>query len=58
MGRGIDMKVFDYDLGFSVWARDEDDARVKLKELLMSISKDDILATMRLVVKKGEEDDA
>jgi len=34
------MKVFNFTLAFSVMAADELDARVKLKELLKSISKE------------------
>lgn len=43
------MKKFDFTLGFSVMANDELDARVKLKDLLKSISKEEILWAMRLV---------
>ena len=43
------MKQFDFTLGFAVMAANEIDARVKLKELLMAISKDEILKAMRLV---------
>jgi hypothetical protein len=46
------MKVFNFTLAFSVMAADELDARVKLKELLKSISKEEILWAMAL-----EEDD-
>lgn len=45
------MKQFDFTLGFSVMANDELDARVKLKELLKSISKEEILWAMKLVEK-------
>jgi hypothetical protein len=48
------MKVFNFTLAFSVMAADELDARVKLKELLKSISKEEILWAMAL----QEEDDA
>jgi hypothetical protein len=48
------MKVFNFTLAFSVMANDELDARVKLKELLKSISKEEILWAMAL----QEEDDA
>jgi hypothetical protein len=48
------MKVFNFTLAFSVMANDELDARVKLKELLKSISKEEILWAMAL----EEEDDA
>jgi hypothetical protein len=47
------MKKFDFTLGFAVMAENEIDARVKLKDLLMAISKEEILKAMRLV--KGEE---
>ena len=49
------MKVFNFTLAFSVMAADEVDARVKLKELLMSISKEEILWAMAL---EEEKDDA
>jgi hypothetical protein len=42
------MKKFDFTLGFSVMASDELDARVKLKDLLQSISKEEILWAMAL----------
>jgi hypothetical protein len=48
------MKVFNFTLAFSVMAADEVDARVKLKELLMSISKQEILWSMHL----EEDEDA
>lgn len=48
------MKRFDFTLGFAVMAADELDARVKLKELLMAISKEEILKSMHL--EKGEDD--
>ena len=48
------MKRFDFTLGFAVMANDQLDARVKLKELLMAISKEEILKAMRL--EKGKED--
>lgn len=50
------MKVFNFTLAFSVMAADELDARVKLKELLKSISKEEILWGMQIVDE--EEDDA
>ena len=43
------MKQFDFTLGFAVMAVNEIDARVKLKELLMAISKDEIAKAMQLV---------
>jgi hypothetical protein len=54
MGRHIDMKVFNFTLAFSVMANDELDARVKLKDLLKSISKEEILWAMAL----EEDEDA
>jgi hypothetical protein len=48
------MKVFNFTLAFSVMAADEIDARVKLKELLKSISKEEILWSMHL----EEDEDA
>ena len=50
------MKKFDFTLGFSVMAAHELDARVKLKDLLKSISKEEILWAMRLI--EEEKDDA
>ena len=50
-GRHIDMEQFDFTLGFSVMASDELDARVKLKDLLKAISKEEILWAMKLVEK-------
>jgi hypothetical protein len=50
------MKKFDFTLGFSVMAAHELDARVKLKDLLKSISKEEILWAMRLI--EEERDDA
>jgi hypothetical protein len=50
------MKVFNFTLAFSVMASHELDARVKLKELLKSISKDEILWAMQIVDE--EKDDA
>jgi len=47
------MKQYDFTLGFALMANDPLDARVKLKELLTAISKDEILKAMRLV-KEGE----
>jgi hypothetical protein len=48
------MKKFDFTLGFAVMAANEIDARVKLKELLMAIGKEEILKAMRLVKDEGE----
>ena len=49
MERHTDMKQFDFTLAFSVMASDELDARVKLKDLLKAISKEEILWAMKLV---------
>lgn len=51
MGKGIDMEKFDFTLSFSVMADHELDARVKLKDLLKAISKEDIFWAMKLVEK-------
>ena len=45
------MQKFDFTLGFSVMANDPVDARVKLKDLLKAISKEEILWAMKLVEK-------
>jgi hypothetical protein len=50
------MKQFDFTLGFSVMASDELDARVKLKDLLKAISKEEILWAMSLVDKPDPGD--
>jgi hypothetical protein len=50
------MKQFDFTLSFSVMASDELDARIKLKDLLHAISKEEILWAMRIV--EEEKDDA
>lgn len=52
--REIGMDTFNFTLGFSVMASDELDARVKLKDLLKAISKEEILWAMQL----EEKDDA
>lgn len=49
------MNQYDFTLGFAVMAANEIDARVKLKELLIAISKDEILKAMRLVKDDGDE---
>jgi hypothetical protein len=49
------MKQFDFTLGFAVMAANEIDARVKLKELLMAIGKEDIMEAMHL--EKGDGGD-
>jgi hypothetical protein len=56
MARDTDMQKFDFVLSFSVMADHELDARVKLKDLLKAISKEDIFWAMSIV--KGEKDDA
>jgi hypothetical protein len=43
------MKQFDFTLGFAIWAANEIDARVRLADLLLSISKEDIMQAMQLV---------
>ena len=43
------MRKFDFTLSFSVMASDPVDARVKLKDLLKAISKEEILWAMKLV---------
>jgi hypothetical protein len=42
------MDKFDFTLAFSVMAADPMDARLKLKELLMSLSKEQILWAMTM----------
>jgi hypothetical protein len=49
------MRVFDFTLGFSVMAAHELDARVKLKELLKSISKEEILWAMQIVDEEKDD---
>ena len=46
------MKQFNFTLDFSVMANDELDARVKLKDLLKAISKEEILWAMSPVEKQ------
>jgi len=55
MERHIDMRVFNFTLAFSVMANDELDARVKLKELLKSISKEEILWAMQIVDEEKDD---
>jgi len=50
------MRQFDFTLGFSVMADHELDARVKLKELLKSISKEEILWAMRLIEEEKDDE--
>jgi hypothetical protein len=47
------MKQFDFVLSFSVMANDPVDARVKLKDLLKSISKEEILWAMSPMKREG-----
>jgi hypothetical protein len=49
------MRKFDFTLGFSVMAAHELDARVKLKELLKSISKEEILWAMQIVDEERDD---
>ncbi len=50
------MRQFDFTLAFSVMADHELDARVKLKELLKSISKEEILWAMRLIEEEKDDE--
>lgn len=50
------MKQFDFTLGFAIWAANEADARVKLSDLLRSITKEDILQAMHLEKDDGEDE--
>ena len=50
------MRKFDFTLAFSVMADHELDARVKLKELLKSISKEEILWAMRLIEEEKDDE--
>jgi len=50
------MRVFNFTLAFSVMASHELDARVKLKELLKSISKDEILWAMQIVDEEKDDE--
>ena len=49
------MKQFDFTLAFSVMAADPVDARVKLKDLLTAISKEEILWAMQIVEERSHE---
>lgn len=49
------MEKFDFTLGFAIWAANEADARVKLSDLLRSITKEDIMQAMHL--EKDETDE-
>jgi len=49
------MKQFDFVLSFSVMADHELDARVKLKDLLKSVSKEDIFWAMTIVKERSHE---
>ena len=43
------MDKYDFTLGFSIMAANEIDARKRLADLLLSISKEDIMEAMQLV---------
>lgn len=49
------MKKFDFTLGFSIMAANEIDARIRLADLLLSITKEDIMEAMHL--EKGDGGD-
>lgn len=49
------MEKFDFTLGFSIMAANEIDARVRLADLLLSITKEDIMQAMHL--EKDETDE-
>ena len=49
------MKKFDFTLGFSIMAANEIDARKRLADLLLSITKEDIMEAMHL--EKGDGGD-
>ena len=49
------MTKFDFTLGFSIMAANEIDARIRLADLLLSITKEDIMEAMQL--EKGDGDD-
>jgi len=48
------MDKFDFTLGFSIMAANEIDARIRLADLLLSISKEDIMEAMQLEKKDDE----
>ena len=50
------MRKFDFTLGFCVMASHELDARVKLKELLKSISKEEIFWAMQIVDEEKDDE--
>jgi hypothetical protein len=50
------MRVFNFTLAFSVMAAVELDSRVKLKELLKSISKEEILWAMQIVDEEKDDE--
>ena len=50
------MEQFDFTLGFSVMANDELDARVKLKDLLKAISKEEIFWAMQIVEEEKDDE--
>jgi len=48
------MDKYDFTLGFSIMAANEIDARIRLADLLLSISKEDIMEAMQLEKKDDE----
>ena len=48
------MDKFDFTLGFSITAVNEIDARIRLADLLLSITKEDIMQAMQLEKKDAE----
>jgi hypothetical protein len=52
--REIFMDKYDFTLGFSIMAANEIDARIRLADLLLSISKEDIMEAMQLEKKDDE----
>ena len=50
------MRAFNFTLAFSVMADHELDARVKLKDLLKSISKEDIFWAMQIVDEEKDDE--
>jgi hypothetical protein len=48
------MDKYDFTLGFSIMAANEIDARIRLADLLLSITKEDIMEAMQLEKKDDE----
>lgn len=48
------MDKYDFTLGFSIMAANEIDARIRLADLLLSITKEDIMEAMQLEKKDVE----